>query len=238
MQASRSSRRQNSPSRMGMFDASLKLQSWVILGFIVVSQSAAATDYMVDGVPLPSDAKVASVAELSVQRQWAGAWVGAWGGALKHILLVESVADDGTARVVYSIGDNPAFGIRRAWSRHTAAASGRRLTIAEAGFSATYDLTDGQILKAIIRRGDIRSEATLVKADLAVLTKPGAVVDWTGGRSELLQTDLIEDDKPIRLEAVIFKPPGAGPLPSGGHQPWLDRRRQQSGFVHRNLVCC
>jgi len=179
----------------------------------VVSQSAAATDYMVDGVPLPSDAKVASVAELSVQRQWAGAWVGAWGGALKHILLVESVADDGTARVVYSIGDNPAFGIRRAWSRHTAAASGRRLTIAEAGFSATYDLTDGQILKATYARGDIRSEATLVKADLAVLTKPGAVVDWTGGRSELLQTDLIEDDKPIRLEAVIFKPPGAGPFP-------------------------
>src|SRR6266853_320790 len=198
---------------MGMFDASLKLQSWVLLGFIVVSQSAAATDYMVDGVPLPSDAKVASVAELSVQRQWAGAWVGAWGGALKHILLVESVADDGTARVVYSIGDNPAFGIRRAWSRHTAAASGRRLTIAEAGFSATYDLTDGQILKATYARGDIRSEATLVKADLAVLTKPGAVVDWTGGRSELLQTDLIEDDKPIRLEAVIFKPPGAGPFP-------------------------
>src|SRR5260370_35694969 len=182
-----------------MFGASLKLQPWVLLGFMVVSQPGAATDYMVDGVPLPSDAKVAARAEPSVQPQWAGAWVGACGGALKHILLVESVADDGTARVVYSIGDNPAFGIRRAWSRHTAAASGRRLTIAEAGFSATYDLTDGQVLKATYARGDIRSEATMVSAYLAVLTKPGAVVAWPECRSELLQTDLISDAQPVRL---------------------------------------
>jgi hypothetical protein len=73
---------------MGMLDASLKLQPWVLLGFIVASQLAAATDYMVDGVPLPSDAKVASLADASVQPQWAGAWVGAWDGVLKHILLV------------------------------------------------------------------------------------------------------------------------------------------------------
>src|SRR5258708_6648456 len=198
---------------MGMFDASLKLQPWVLLGFMVVSQPGAAADYIVDGVPLPADAKVGSPAEPSGQAQWAGAWVGAWGGVLKHILLVESVADDGTARVVYSIGDNAAFGMRRAGSRHTATASGRRLTIAEAGFSATYDLTDRQVLQATYARGGIRSQATMVKADLAVFTKPGAVVDWTGGRSELLQTDLIEDGKPIRLEAVIFKPPGAGPFP-------------------------
>jgi dienelactone hydrolase len=179
----------------------------------VVSQPTAAADYIVDGVPLPSDAKVASPAEPSVQPQWVGAWVGAWGGVLKHILLVESVADDGSARVVYSIGDNPAFGIRRAWSRHAATISGRRLTIAEAGFSGTYDLADGQVLKATYTRGGIRNQATMAKMDLAVLIKPGALVDWSGGRSEFLQTDLIEDGKPIRLEAVIFKPPGAGPFP-------------------------
>lgn len=195
-----------------MFDASLKRQFWVLLGLMAISQPGAA-DHMVDGVTLPSDAKVASLAEPSVLPQWAGAWVGAWGGVLKHILLVESVADDGTARVVYSIGENPAFGIQRAWSRHTATASGRRLTIAEAGFSATYDLTDGQVLKATYVRGNIHNQATMAKVDFAVLTKPGALVDWSGGKSELLQTDLIEDGKPIRLEAVIFKPPGAGPFP-------------------------
>jgi dienelactone hydrolase len=179
---------------------------------MVVSQPAAA-DYIVDGVPLPSDAKLASPAEPSLQRQWVGTWVGAWDGVLKHILLVESVADDGTARVIYSIGDNPYIGIRRAWSRHTAVASGRRLTLTGAGFSATYDLTDEQELNATHARGNIRSRAIMVKADLAVLTARGAVVDWSGGRSELLQTDLVEEGKPVRLEAVIFKPPGAGPFP-------------------------
>src|SRR5439155_26644935 len=128
----------------------VNLHLLVLLAFMVPSQPATATDHLVDGVPLPPDAKVASLAESepAVQRQWAGVWVGAWGGTLKHILLVESVAEDGLARVVYSIGDNPFFGIRRAWSRHKATVSGRSLKIAEAEFSATYDLTDQGALKA------------------------------------------------------------------------------------------
>ena len=109
-------------------------------------------------------------------RQWAGVWVGAWGGTLKHILLVESVSADGSARVVYAIGDNPWFGIRRAWSRHEATVSGRRLTISEAGFSATYDLSDRGGLSATSTRGTIVSHAAMTKTDLATLTVPGAVV--------------------------------------------------------------
>ena len=46
------------------------------------------------------------------------------------------------------------------------------------------------------------------KANLAALAEPGFVVDWTRGKSEILQTDLTEDGKPIRLEIVIFAPPG------------------------------
>src|SRR5271155_1085168 len=182
---------------------------------MVLSQPAAAADRLVDGVPLPLDAKVASMAESepAVQRQWAGVWAGAWGGTLKHILLVESVSEDGLASVVYSIGDNPFFGIRRAWSRHKATVSGRSLKIAEPGFSATYELTDQGALRAIYARGNIRSQATMARADLVALTKPGAVVDWTRGKSELLQTDLVEGGKPVHLEVVIFKPPGEGPFP-------------------------
>jgi len=193
----------------------LKLQLLALLAFMLLSRPTAAMDYLIDGVPLPPDAKVASMAEseTAVQRQWAGVWVGAWGGTLKHILLVESVADDGIARVVYSIGDSPFFGIRRAWSRFAATVSGRSLTIAGAGFSATYDLTDRGALSATYTRGNIRSQATMAKADFAALTKPAAVVDWTRGKSEFLQTDLIEGGKPIRLEVMIFKPSGAGPFP-------------------------
>jgi dienelactone hydrolase len=198
--------------RMGLFQASLKLQP--VVHSTVMAPSPPAADYLVDGVPLPADAKVAALAEpqSAMQRRWTGAWVGAWGGVLKHILLVESVAEDATARVVYSVGDLPAVGIRAAWVRHTAAVSERRLTVTGAGFSATYEPAEGGALATYLR-GGVRSQALMVRADFAALTKPGAVVDWTGGKSELLQTDLVEDGKPIRLEAVIFRPSGTGPFP-------------------------
>ena len=118
-----------------------------------------------------------------------------------------------SARVVYAIGDNPWFGIRRAWSRHEATVAGRRLTISEAGFSATYDLNDQGGLSATYTRGQIVSRAAMTKTDLATLTVPGAVVAWTRGKSELMQTALVEDGKPVDLEVVIFRPKGAGPFP-------------------------
>jgi pimeloyl-ACP methyl ester carboxylesterase len=88
-----------------------------------------------------------------------------------------------------------------------------RLTIAEASFSAIYEPSDGGALKATYARGISRSQATMTRADLAALTAPGAVVHWTRGRSELVPTGLVEDGKPIRLEVVIFKPPGEDPFP-------------------------
>lgn len=99
----------------------VNLPASVLLAFMVLTGSVAAADQLVDGVPLPSDAKVASTAQAqSPLQQWSGVWVGAWGGTLKHILLVESVAQDGTARVIYAVGDNPFFGVQRTWRRHQA----------------------------------------------------------------------------------------------------------------------
>ena len=196
-----------------MFHETLTLLA--LIAFMLVIKPAAAADRLVDGVPLPGDAQVATVVETDPAelRQWAGVWVGAWGGTLKHVLLVEFVAAGGAARVVYAIGDNPWFGIRRAWSRHEATVAGRRLTISEAGFSATYDLNDEGGLSATYTRGQIVSRAAMTKTDLATLTVPGAVVAWTRGKSELMQTALVEDGKPVDLEVVIFRPKGAGPFP-------------------------
>src|SRR5215467_13960702 len=152
----------------------VNLAASALLALAVLTRPVAAMDQLIDGVPLPSDASVASIAQAQspLQRQWSGVWVGAWGGTLKHILLVETVAQDGTARVVYAIGDNPFFGIQRNWSRHTATATEHRLTIAEAGFSATYE-SDGGALNATYARGSARSRATMTRADLAALTTPG-----------------------------------------------------------------
>jgi len=186
-----------------------------LICFMSVVGPLSAADRLVDGVPLPGDAKAAIVAETDPTelRQWAGAWVGTWSGRLKHILLVESVTVDGLARVVYAIGDNPWLGIRRGWSRHEATLSGRRLTISEAGFSASYDLNDQGGLNAKYTRGNIVSHAAMTKADLTKLSVPDAVVPWTRGKSELVRTDLIDDGKPVNIEVVIFRPDGVGPFP-------------------------
>src|SRR5262245_54120362 len=129
---------------------------------MLLAQPATAIDLLVDGVPLPPDANVASTAEPQspLQQRWLGVWIGAWGGSLKHILTIESVTEDGTARVVYSIGDNPLLGIQPAWGRHKATVTEDRLTIVGAGFSATYDLSSIGALKATYARGNVRSRTT------------------------------------------------------------------------------
>src|SRR5271165_7318305 len=88
-----------------------------IIAFVLATGPLAAADRVIDGVPLPGDAGVAAVGDTDPgeRRQWAGVWVGAFDGTLKHVLLVEAFAADGSARVVYAIGDNPWLGIRRAW---------------------------------------------------------------------------------------------------------------------------
>ena len=53
----------------------------------------------------------------------------------------------------------------------------------------------------------------MTKADWTALSVPDAVIPWTRGKSELLRTTLIEDGKPLNLEAVIFRPDGVGPFP-------------------------
>jgi pimeloyl-ACP methyl ester carboxylesterase len=190
-------------------------ETLTLIALMLVAGPLSAADRLVDGVPLPGDAKVATVVETDPAdlRQWAGVWVGSWGGMLKHVFLVESVTADGLARVVYAIGDNPWLGIRRDWSRHKATLSGRRLIISEAGFSATYDLNDQRGLNATYTRGQIVSRAAMTKTDWATLTQLGAVIPWTRGKSELLRAALVEDGKPVNLEAVIFRPNGSGPFP-------------------------
>ena len=190
-----------------------KFTLFAALAFLMLSQPVGAADLLVDGVPLPSDAGIAAAPSGSAFQQWRGVWVGLWGGSLKHILIVESVSEDGTAHVVYAIGESPYAGVQPAWMRLEGAVSGRTLKVMGKSFSAAYEMADDGSLKARFERRDIASRATMAKADLAALIRPDAVIAWTRGKSEFLQTDLIEDGKPVRLEAVIFRPSGAGPFP-------------------------
>lgn len=208
-----------------------RVLSFIFLGLLMFAQPACADDRLVDGVPLPSDAAIDPTSPgTTLQRQWSGVWIGAWGGTLKHILLVEAVAEDGAVRAVYAVGANPRLGVKSNWLRLEGMASERTLTVAGKSFSATYDVTPTGRLKASYRRGDSVAGATMTKTDLAGLMKPDPVVEWTRGKSEFLATDLVEDGKPVRLEAVVFKPEGTGPFPlavinhgstGGGRNPAL-----------------
>jgi dienelactone hydrolase len=185
----------------------------ILLLALLTLQPAAAADLVVDGVPLPSDASVAAATPGGAFEPWKQAWVGLWGGSLKHVLIVESVSDDGTARVVYAVGDNPYIGIKQRWLRLEGTVSGRTLKVTGTSFSATYDMTGDGGLKAHYERGSNVANANMIRADLASLTRADAVVAWTRGSREFLQTDLVEDGKPVRLEVVIFRPQGTGPFP-------------------------
>jgi hypothetical protein len=154
-----------------------KLLLFAILALVMLSSPVRADDFFVDGVPLPSDAAVAEVLSGSaVQQQWSGVWVGAWDGTLKHILLVESVSEDGKAKIVYANGENPFANMQPNWRRFEAAVLGSTLTVTGVRFSASYDMAPDGSLKALFKLGNIVSRATMTRADLASLKKPDAVV--------------------------------------------------------------
>jgi len=140
-------------------------------------------------------------------------WVGAWNGSLKHILLVERIGEDGAADIVYAEADNPYTEFKARWWRSDAIVSGHILTVKGPLFTATYDMDDQGELGAIYKSGGRMARAAMSRTDLASLTKPDAVVAWSRGISELVQTDLLEDGSPIKLETVFFKPAGQGPFP-------------------------
>lgn len=183
-------------------------------------RATAAADFVVDGVPLPADASMASAPQSAtdLQQRWSGAWVGAWNGALKHILLVERIDADGSAGIVYAEADNLHTGIRARWWRLAAVVSRNTLAVTGPSFTATYDMDDDEGLNGLFRSGDRMARAAMSRTDLASLTlasmmEPDSGIVWSRGKSEMLQTDLIEDDRPIRLETIIFKPSGPAPFP-------------------------
>lgn len=189
----------------------------LVLGWLAVvalgalAPSPVRAEVLVDGVPLPSDAAVTASAGSAVSERFSGAWVGAWGDTLKHILIVERVSDQGEASVIYAVGDLASAGVVRSWKRYKATATGDALTIS-AGFTATYKPV-GHTLRAEFERGTSRGRAIMSKVDIATLLAAGEPITWSKRRVEFLDTDLVDDGKPVRLEVVLFKPEGEGPFP-------------------------
>ena len=172
-------------------------------------------DLIVDGVPLPGDVAPLERAPPGVEAdaRFAGVWTGSWGGSLKTILAVESIESDGTATAVYAIGDYPLWRIKRGWWRFAGRIDGKVLRLKGNITEITYELAPSGRLLATYARRNQRSRAVLTRQSFDALRKPGNRVLWTGGVRTFLKTGLIGDGKPIRLEAIVFRPPGKGPFP-------------------------
>ena len=188
---------------------------FVLAMVIHIVPCVALADRLVDGVPIPDDAKVVppSAATPESQQRVLGAWVGRWGGVLKHILIVESLQSDGSASVIYGWGDSQGLNITRGFSRLGANLSGDTLTVRSSFITATYKLTSATSAAASYRRGESRAQADMVKFDLAALIAPGKKFAGSDPESIMISTTLRENDKPVGLEVVIHKPPGEGPFP-------------------------
>lgn len=176
---------------------------------------ANADELLVDGVPIPEDAAIAAAppGAPDAARRFLGAWVGSWDDLIKAILIVEEVRADGTARVVHAIGDYAPFNRKRGVWRQDATLSGNTLTFTVSGFTTTYTLADDDTIAATFQGGLLRSNARLSRYALADLKRSGAAIAWSKRIVEFLPTALTEDGKPVRLEAAMFRPDGAGPFP-------------------------
>jgi len=128
-------------------------------------------------VPIPGDASVKACGVLENLERFSGAWVGAWGGQLRHVLVVEYVLADGSANVVYAVGESPAANVRPQWRRLNATIVGNTLRV---GRFATYELAGNGKLDATYDASNGRSRATMSKIDLADLIRPGVKINWSG----------------------------------------------------------
>jgi dienelactone hydrolase len=203
-----SARKDNALGRLGIV--------LLVVAFATLLSRGATADFVAGGVPLPDDAKISALPSTAPpnHRRFVGAWIGAWEDAIRHVLIVEGIRPNGEAQVIYAVGDNPWASIPGAWHRHTASVSGDVLRISTT-FNATYKLEAGGVLIGTWQRGKNRALAKLSQIDLAALTRGGVQLPWSSSNAEflMLDTGLTEDGKPVRLEAVVYKPNGEGPFP-------------------------
>ena len=163
------------------------LISLVFMGFVWFTQTACAADILVDDVPLPIDAKI--VVPLDTPQnlnRFSGAWIGAWGGELKHLLIVETISNDGAADVIFTGGDKPSYNVTRQWHRYNTAITGNTLHIKD-DFAASYEMTGaGTLQPKFYWSGNIASVALMGKVDLAELVHPGTAIAWGLNQSSIV----------------------------------------------------
>lgn len=177
----------------------------VALFLFLTSGTNAQEAVLIGNVPLPDVATEPA----SASSEFVGTWVGQWDGWRNHILIVEQVRPDGSADVIYAVGND--FNARGRWFRRQAQVNGKTLVFSDDGFPARYAMSGSGRIRGVF--GADAGFAVLQRQDLSrILATPDQ--DWFSiGRNEYVQTDLVEDGKAVRLTVITYPPPGEGPFP-------------------------
>ena len=120
----------------------LLIPALVALGVLAGAPALAAD------VALPGDVKVVepSADVPDAIRRFHGTWEGQWDGKLDHMLIVEKVAAEGSATVVYAWGDYPQWQVSRDWLRTTVTISGDEMTMKRGEDNVRYVFrSDGKL---------------------------------------------------------------------------------------------
>ena len=98
-----------------------------------------------------------------------------------------------------------------AWFRFDADIADKKMTVHGERFSVTYVLSPtGRLLATF---GNDTGFGVMVRQSPEAITDPNTGFHWGSGVSEFLQTDFVENGQSVKLEAVVFRPPGEGPFP-------------------------
>ncbi|MEO1612672.1 MAG: hypothetical protein AAFU55_10050, partial [Pseudomonadota bacterium] len=169
-----------------------------LVSLLSFASAQAAEDVMIGDVPIPADAAPTPRGDY----RFSGVWTGTWGGQINHIFIVENVRSDGVATVIYAIGENGSGPGR--WMRTKAQIDGDEIVVEGNGFTARYRLSPTGRLRAVF--GEDRGFAILKQRTLGALKTAPTLDWWSIGELAPLITGLIEDDRPVRLNAVLYPP--------------------------------
>ncbi len=181
-----------------------------IVMFVYSAHAGEMTDLQFDGVPLPAGISVPAVEKAAGNKRFLGLWSGRWGNSLNHLLLVQSVDEDGTAKVIYSVGANPWRKTKGAWIETTGKISGDTMRVSAWTSEAVYRMTETGHLAGEF--GQALGFAILVKNDVERGKLTDAKMRWHAGEAVFLKTGLVESGKPVKLETIVYRPRGDGPF--------------------------
>jgi dienelactone hydrolase len=141
-----------------------------------------------------------------------GAWVGTWEDEFRNILVVERIAADGKANVVYAWADSTFYGVSRAWVRAEAKIEKEVLTVQRFGWtdSFTFDAFDRLSGTSTQRTGRVTA-GVFVRMDAARLSGGRASVEkvWPGERVRIPHLTL----QGATLEGTVYRAKHGRPAP-------------------------